>query len=255
MKKISIWLFLILIAFVNRAYSQTQTQPADQTADRSTAGLYSGKFIKRGQASTNYFLVLSQAKIAVMLIETPVGATIVQQGTWSAGQGKVEISWTEQDGKPGKSQMTFNARREELLYEGPNHEQFAPNGLHLMRADSENRSAKLAGPVWRWEETLFNDGKNLKPNGEPSKYTIQFHPDGNFNIHMDCNSGGGQYLIENNKIAIGSIRTTLVACPPGSLAQEFVRPLKSLGTFSLEAQNKHLKLKLDSATVTFVQQN
>lgn len=112
----------------------------------------------------------------------------------------------------------------------------------------------LAGPVWRWQETVYNDGKSVKPTDETRKYTIQFQPDGNFRAHMDCNTGGGQYLFQSNRIAIGSIKTTLIACPPGSLVQDFVGPLKSIGTYSFEAQNSQLKLKFESATVSFVKQ-
>src|SRR5688572_30342464 len=53
-------------------------------------------------------------------------------------------------------------------------------------------SPQLTGVIWRWEQTLMNNGDTFTPD-TPNNYTLQFMEDGAVSIQADCNQGRGTY--------------------------------------------------------------
>jgi heat shock protein HslJ len=86
------------------------------------------------------------------------------------------------------------------------------------------RQPSLRGATWQWVQTLYNDGKRVVP-AKPSSYTVRFLEEGKFNAKADCNLKGGTYSTKDKKLAIKLITSTMAACEPGSLEDEFVRNL------------------------------
>jgi len=80
---------------------------------------------------------------------------------------------------------------------------------------------QLAGNVWKWTTTQMNDGSSRTPR-DPNKYLIEFLADGRVAVQADCNRVAGTYTVNGNRLAITLGPSTLVACPPGSLGDEFV---------------------------------
>ncbi|HVU11408.1 MAG TPA: YbaY family lipoprotein [Phototrophicaceae bacterium] len=106
----------------------------------------------------------------------------------------------------------------------------------------------LVGSTWQWLH--FADGAQemgvLKPN-----YTITFTEDGKFSARADCNSVAGTYTADASTITIKPGPTTLVACLPGSLGDQFTRYLSQVATYSFsDAGDLLLEIPADSGTLT-----
>ena len=80
----------------------------------------------------------------------------------------------------------------------------------------------ITGTTWQWEETQTPVEKITSP--APDRYTLLLLPDGRANSRFDCNRGGGSYrIVEPGRISFGTMATTMMACPPGSLDRRFAR--------------------------------
>ena len=109
----------------------------------------------------------------------------------------------------------------------------------------------IVGEVWQWvgtqtptEETVVDD---------PGKYTIEFLPDGKVNVQADCNMAGGTYAIgDASHIKITITTTTLAACPPGSLGDQFIKELNEAVIYFFEGDNLLIDRIYDSGTMRFV---
>ena len=109
---------------------------------------------------------------------------------------------------------------------------------------------ELSGTVWKWTGSLFSDGSKTTPD-DPNKYLIQFLPNGSVSITADCNQVLGTYTVDGNQLTITPGPTTLVACPAGSLGDEFVRQLGTVSSYLFDGDNLVLEFKFDSGTMTF----
>jgi putative lipoprotein len=106
----------------------------------------------------------------------------------------------------------------------------------------------LVGVTWQWVH--FADGEQeidvLRPN-----YTIIFAEDGRYHARADCNIVLGQYSADDSTISILPGPTTLVACPPGSLADGFLRYLADAAVYSFtDTGDLLIELPIDSGTLT-----
>jgi uncharacterized lipoprotein YbaY len=111
-------------------------------------------------------------------------------------------------------------------------------------------SSALTGVVWQWQHTV-TDTDSVAPD-DPSRYAIEFQPDGRVNVRADCNRGGGSYEATENRLTFGPIAVTLIACPPGSLDSVFLRQLNDAGVYSTDGNQLFIGLKSSVAVMTFV---
>jgi heat shock protein HslJ len=100
----------------------------------------------------------------------------------------------------------------------------------------------------------MNNGDTFVPDN-PNNYSIQFRPDGTVSIQADCNSVGGTYTVDGSSITIQTGPTTLVACPPGSLGDQFVTQLNGAAIYFIQGENLFIDLKFDSGTMQFTAQS
>src|SRR5262245_4310989 len=115
---------------------------------------------------------------------------------------------------------------------------------------SAKGTEQLTGPVWTWKGSLFNDGKRWTPV-DPNTYHIEFTPQGTVAVRADCNRAAGTYKKEAERVTIALGPSTLAACPPGSLGNEFVRQLGMVSSYLFHGGNLVLEFKFDSGTMTF----
>lgn len=91
----------------------------------------------------------------------------------------------------------------------------------------------LIDKTWGWEarDPNSSDIASLDvPN--PEHYTLTFNEDGTFSARVDCNNVAGEYASSPpDSIAISPGPSTLVACPPGSLADEMVKLFDAVRNF------------------------
>lgn len=115
-------------------------------------------------------------------------------------------------------------------------------------------SPQLAGVIWRWEQTLMNNGDTFTPDN-PNNYTVQFMEDGALLFQADCNQGSGAYTADSSALTIALGPMTLVACPPGSQADQFIANLNAAAIYFFENGNLFIDLMVDSGTMRFSSQS
>jgi heat shock protein HslJ len=103
--------------------------------------------------------------------------------------------------------------------------------------------------TWQLVEASLADGTVHTPD-DPSRYTIQFLPDGTVAMQADCNSGGGTFEIDGSMLSMPALRTTLIACPEDSLGDQFGLWLSEVTSFELTDDALILSLT-DGGTLRF----
>lgn len=111
-------------------------------------------------------------------------------------------------------------------------------------------ASALTGVVWQWQHTVTST-ESIAPD-DPSRYTIEFQPDGRVNVRADCNRGGGTYSVTDNRLTFGPIAVTLIGCPAGSLDSQFLRQLDDAGPFATDGDRLFVGLKSSVAVMTFL---
>jgi len=82
----------------------------------------------------------------------------------------------------------------------------------------------LTGAVWQW--VTSQNGDQITPVGDPSRYQVTFSVDGSLAIKADCNTVQASYTVgEGNSMTILPGASTLMACPPDSFADAFLAQL------------------------------
>jgi heat shock protein HslJ len=76
-------------------------------------------------------------------------------------------------------------------------------------------------------------------------------PEGHLSVHLDCNAGGGRYTLEGSSLTLDVTHTTMAACPPGSLAQQFMKDLAAARIAFMRDGTLYLDLMYDSGTMKF----
>jgi len=94
--------------------------------------------------------------------------------------------------------------------------------------------------------------QGVVPAADQANYTITFTDATNAQIKADCNSVGATYTTAaNNAITITLGPSTLVACPQGSMADQFLAGLTNASTYAISGSDLTLTLK-DEGTLQFV---
>jgi len=96
----------------------------------------------------------------------------------------------------------------------------------------------------------MNDGSSKTPS-DPNRYLIEFLANGHVAVQADCNRVAGTYTISGNHLAVTLGPSTLAACPPGSLGDEFVKQLGNISSYFFKGDNLILEIKMDSGSMIF----
>ena len=119
-------------------------------------------------------------------------------------------------------------------------------------ASAGSNLQRLISGVWKWEQSADSSGQTwTAPN--PASYTIQFNPDGTLGMKVDCNTGGGSYQADETNLTIQLGPTTLMACPPPTLDNEFRQQLGLVGSYFFDGNSLVLLWKMDSGSMKFAQ--
>lgn len=123
---------------------------------------------------------------------------------------------------------------------------FAADGSRL----ADYQANPLIGKTWSLAEIQYMDG-TVKTSDDPAKYTLEFLPDGTLNIQADCNVVGGEYTVSGPSLSISTNLSTLAACPPDSLSEEFLENLRIAATFQFEGDDLYIATQMDVAIMKF----
>ncbi len=108
----------------------------------------------------------------------------------------------------------------------------------------------LTMKTWVWQESNYNDGRTVTPM-TPGAFTLTFAEDGSVGVGTDCNSVGGTYLVDGDRLTFTEMRTTLMYCD-SSQESEFLALLNDTTMYHFTSRGELiLDLKFDSGTVTF----
>ncbi len=108
----------------------------------------------------------------------------------------------------------------------------------------------LPGTTWAWNSSQYNNDTEARPE-DSSRYTISFKADGVIGIRADCNIVQGSYTTEDKSLLIQLGPSTMAACGPKSLDQQFLRDLAGAAVWFLQKGNLYLDLKADAGTMKF----
>ncbi len=106
-----------------------------------------------------------------------------------------------------------------------------------------------------WQLTAITEKvpafQGVVPEAQQANYTIEFKTDGSFQAKADCNQVGGTYTTTSSgglTITLGP--STLVACPEGSLADQYVQGLGNAASYAIANNQLTITLK-DEGTLVY----
>lgn len=120
-------------------------------------------------------------------------------------------------------------------------------------ACSSSSGSSLTGKTWQLTAIteLTPAFQGVVPAADQSKYTIEFKSDGSFQAKADCNQVSGQYVTTSTggmTITLGP--STLVACPEGSMGDQYIAGLGNTASYAIANSALTLTLK-DGGTLVF----
>ena len=104
----------------------------------------------------------------------------------------------------------------------------------LVVAGACSNANGLTGRTWQLTSITETNPpfQGVVPLAEQTSYTVDFKPGGTLSAKADCNQVSGAYVPTSAgglTITIGP--TTLVACQPGSMSQQFVQGLSQAASY------------------------
>jgi heat shock protein HslJ len=94
-------------------------------------------------------------------------------------------------------------------------------------------SDEIVNVAWLWQAFAQNEppGQTVVPN--PADYTLLLNPDGTFTAKVDCNQALGSYTLEGSNLTLEPGPSTLAACGPDSLSDQYLALLSQVNQFEL----------------------
>src|SRR5262249_53167784 len=109
----------------------------------------------------------------------------------------------------------------------------------------------LVGPTWQWTHLTENAPLAHTEGSDPHLYTLTLRDDGAFQARADCNTVSGTFVTDGDEITLSVGPSTLVACPEGSKADQFVDLLQTVDAFSVDGTDLALRLTDAAGTMGF----
>jgi len=114
-------------------------------------------------------------------------------------------------------------------------------------------SSSLTGKTWQLTAMTHRvaGGFGGVPEADQADYTIEFTSDGTYQAKADCNATSGTYTTTSDGgLTMAPGPTTLVACPAGSLSDEYVQDLAIASGYQIVDGELSITLK-DGWTLEF----
>lgn len=121
-------------------------------------------------------------------------------------------------------------------------------------------ASELGIPPVEWELVSFTGSNGVQVDiDDPTRYTVQFLPDGRMTAKLDCNQGSAGFHASDGVLAIDHMAATMALCDPESNEQSFQLILQSAtkyafdpdGLLLLSGDEGSLKLRTSLADVTW----
>jgi heat shock protein HslJ len=131
-----------------------------------------------------------------------------------------------------------------------NHYAIQDNRLVPVSDGAPAGPAPITGTVWQWVQTQYSNDKRVAP-AKPANYTLRFLEGGQIKVKADCNQKGGTYSVDGKRLSITISHSTMAACEPGSLEDDFVHNLAASADHFLRNGDLYIDLKYDTGTMKF----
>ena len=122
----------------------------------------------------------------------------------------------------------------------------------------EAQSQELAGSSWlvNFVSTGSEDGVVSSLDSQPAEQTISFDADGKFNGNAGCNKFFGSYEVEENKLSLGAIGSTKMACEEEVMQAEstYLAALEKAATYHITGQTLQIRDTEGNTLITFSKQ-
>ena len=187
-------------------------------------------------------------------------APVMEEGRWyPISAEEFDIIVETRDGKPVNPAVIRFVKKGDILHTTPESaDQFGSQGLALKQVKSAAAAAADSAPVigatspvgvWRWESQL--GAKDRFDVDAPERYLLDIQPGGKVLVRADCNKGSASYKMEGRSILFKLGAFTRAACPPGSLADKFLKAIESVVTQRTKGDNLFLDLPAESGSLKF----
>jgi heat shock protein HslJ len=109
----------------------------------------------------------------------------------------------------------------------------------------------LGIPPALWELTSYTETDSVPVEiVDPTRYTLQFQPDGQLLAQFDCNHGSGQYTVSEGVLTVSPMATTLILCPEDSQATPFQILLDAASVYEIDPEG-YLILRGEAGDLRF----
>lgn len=118
-------------------------------------------------------------------------------------------------------------------------------------SSTDVNTSGLAGTTWELQQIQLNDGQVFTAD-PPQSYTLEFAANGEVFVQADCNRAIGSFTEgQDNRLNITMGPTTLAACPPDSISNDYLRFINEANSFFFMDGQLFIELKFDSGTMQF----
>jgi heat shock protein HslJ/uncharacterized lipoprotein NlpE involved in copper resistance len=106
--------------------------------------------------------------------------------------------------------------------------------------------------VGKWQLVRINyaNDTTVVPD-DPTRYTLEFMPDGQVAIQNDCNRGAATYEIDGDQLYLSPIAFTRALCSPESLFNEFAQNLSNVASYIVEDDTLNIIMAVDRGQMQF----
>lgn len=187
-------------------------------------------------------------------------APISEEGRWyPISAEEFDLIVESRDGKPVNPSVIRFVKKGDTLHTTPESaSEFGAQGLQLKQVKSATAAAPAGVPVigatspvgfWRWEGQIADEPLVID---QPERYTLDIQPGGKALVRADCNRGSAAYKLDGRSLSFKVGPLTRAACPPGSLADRYLKALESVVGQRTKGENLFLDLAADAGTLKFV---
>jgi putative lipoprotein len=123
--------------------------------------------------------------------------------------------------------------------------------INVVPVAPSSSSGSIHNIEWQWRELSGMAVSPAQTIPDPENYTIIFREDGTFNGRADCNNISGTYTNEGGRFTISLGPSTMAACEPDSLDQEYLRLLSSVAAGGSSGPDLALEIAGGAERMTF----
>jgi heat shock protein HslJ len=190
-------------------------------------------------------------------------APIVEQGSWKPF-GSLEAELIVRRGGASGAPTTMRFRRDGEVLRAIDYDRNAwgEAGLALNRVGGGaagsggvaggvggGATMELSGTLWQWTE--FVSPMERLTIDDPSRYTIEFGPDGRVACRVDCNRANGPYKVIGRELSVNLLAMTRAFCGANSHGDKYASYLSRVATWFVRDGQLYMEMPVDSGTLRF----